>query len=73
MLDVQALGYLTGGCSCGFSDSPKPSRVMATKRGKVIKRRDANPCEEGKPWQEDTSQKVVGSNPGTSKVFFAKV
>ena len=48
MLDVQALGYVTGGCSCGISDSLKPSRVRVTNRGKVIKRRDPNPCEEGK-------------------------
>ena len=40
-----------------FCDHRKVPRELATNRGKAIVLRDAN------PWLQDTSWKVVGSNP----------
>ena len=57
--------YSAGGCSTGFSDCFKAPRVLASNRGKVMERRNAN------PWLEDTSQKVVGLNPRAGKGFFS--
>ena len=65
LLDEQAIGNVAGGCSTGFSDCFKAPRVLATNRGKVMERRNAN------PWLEDTSQKVVGLNPRAGKGFFS--
>ena len=45
--------------------SARSPRVVATKRGKVIDQRDANPCLRGKP-----SRKVIGLIPGAGKGFF---
>ena len=45
-------------------------RLLSTNKGKV---RDANPCEKVMLWQEDTSRKVVGSNPGAGKDFSHKI
>ena len=39
----------------------------ATYWGKVTKQIDANPWN---PWQEDMSQKAIGSNPATGKLLF---
>ena len=49
--------------SWGFCDDRKVPWELATNRGKVIVLRDAN------PWLQDTSWKVVGSNPGAKEEF----
>ena len=48
----------------------RPPRILATNRSKEIEWRAANPFKKVKPWQEDASQKVEGSHPGTGKGFF---
>ena len=45
-------------------------RLLAANSGKVINQRDANPCKEGNAQGKTMSQKVKGSNPGVSKIFF---
>ena len=47
LLDVQALGNVSGDYSSGFSDCSKAHRVLATNWGKVIEPSDANPYKEG--------------------------
>ena len=54
MLLVAAVGVLV--------TPSKVTQVLAPNRGKVIEQRDAFPYKEGKPWQEDASQKVMDSN-----------
>ena len=44
--------------------APRPLRVLATYRCKVIDRRDVNPRKEGKDLARRHEQKVVGLNSG---------
>ena len=52
-----------------FKMSASSPRVLAD-RGTVIVRRYRIPVRKVMPWQEDTSQKVLGSNPSSCKGFF---